>query len=1335
MKTKYPETYYSFKFIPRQVALVSGQVSAIGSSIVATGPTVNAAQTETETKIQHFVVLGHSEFHAGRYLPALDYYLQAWNLIPKSLWFQVPDVRIVTLLDAMLKVDLNDALIEKSSLALQKIKYGLPDGPLPPVVTDPPPEIQAVMKELNAPQINKPELHLERGVQMLEQGLLKQAAKEFKIGMEGAGGRDKDLLLRAKTGLAAIELRSGNYSNAVQQFGKLKNEAIETGNKTTIASMDHNIGVAHTLDGNDAEAGKYFAQSASQIDTALDWKVTHTTNPGIQSVERPVGIQGLSMVLDIGTGWKAIPTTPAAELTDSFVCYQGNEAVMLDLNADLASEIENKLLKPRISANTLDKLGIHFEILPQFISYFSHVGGFVLPMALGDCYAALGDYDKAISYYTKVRDYKYLNLAIERPVVWLRMAKAYLRKGIRQYRNRDNAGAQVSFEKIVKIVNGNLQMSGPLYSGTFSAFKTPHKNFLKSTDKIGFSSISYERRIILLNAFSTLNQILTGFNYLGLPENIVPIHSWQYLQNLARYFAKQAIQAERAYISFRDGAEKEEMTRLILEQSVQAQQAAVKVEERRVNASVEQRKVAVLGAQVADVRLDNAQDRKADFESTSAELAVLEEINGWATGPMDKANIDGAWAEVLGMDPGTYDTYQVVRRVAALRAQISNAFELRDKQRQIDELTASKAVADAQVGVADKMIAMAYAQLELAQLRVAHSDEQLAAFEDQEFTPELWHALADAQREISDNYLDQAINVAFLMERAFEFEYDLEVNRIRFDYAKSELQGLLSADFLLQDIDQFSYDRVLQTEKQLPIKATISLADRYPYQFFNEFMRNGKIEFETLLEDFDFAQPGAHVRKLRRLEVVVEGSIGREGLRGILSNSGISRFRDRNGDVKVRQQKPEIQLLSLYDMRRDGFVFTLEDSVLELFENSGVASGWTLEIPPNSNDLNYGAISNIHVTYYYDAFYSKSIEHRVRAELAAAALYEHQLGFRLSAHFPDEFFALQDSGSVGLNLDNGYLPRNHTQSTIKECRIVIQTETGISAQNIVVSVTAQTQGITLDQTTDVNGMIATGSGTAAMNTLRGAALQDTWTVFFDPAKNAAAIAAGFSWDKVTDIYQFVEYQYTPRGHHIISDDFTADPMARFDVVDDAAAVNSAPSQWSHDTSGFIQQTANIHGGPSGSNSTSVNRPGTCLVRKENAHWVSSRDICLRATVQSMDDDGIGLVFRYQDPDNFYFFLMDSQRGVMRLGKKIAGTFIELNEAAANTTVAPYTPGTNYNVAVAAVDDAMTVYIDDKQVLVGRDADLLLPGRVGLYSWGNTGARFHRLELETIWGEV
>src|SRR5206468_9997266 len=124
----------------------------------------------------------------------------------------------------------------------------------------------------------------------------------------------------------------------------------------------------------------------------------------------------------------------------------------------------------------------------------------------------------------------------------------------------------------------------------------------------------------------------------------------------------------------------------------------------------------------------------------------------------------------------------------------------------------------------------AVGQRQLAELRLAQVQAQLAFFNGQEFTPELWDNLAQAQRDISRRYLDWAISAAFLMERAFEYQYDTEVTRIRFDYERSELHGLLAGDFLLADIDSFSFDRLLETAKRVPIKVSIPLADRYPFQ-------------------------------------------------------------------------------------------------------------------------------------------------------------------------------------------------------------------------------------------------------------------------------------------------------------------------------------------------------------------------------------------------------------------------------------------------------------------------------------------------------------------------
>ena len=55
----------------------------------------------------------------------------------------------------------------------------------------------------------------------------------------------------------------------------------------------------------------------------------------------------------------------------------------------------------------------------------------------------------------------------------------------------------------------------------------------------------------------------------------------------------------------------------------------------------------------------------------------------------------------------------------------------------------------------------------------------------------------------------------------------------------------------------------------------------------------------------------------------------------------------------------------------------------------------------------------------------------------------------------------------------------------------------------------------------------------------------------------------------------------------------------------------------------------------------------------NAVW---RDYDFGVTARSMDDDALGVVFRYVDRDNFYRFSIDRQRGVRQLVAKVHGHY-------------------------------------------------------------------------------
>jgi hypothetical protein len=309
------------------------------------------------------------------------------------------------------------------------------------------------------------------------------------------------------------------------------------------------------------------------------------------------------------------------------------------------------------------------------------------------------------------------------------------------------------------------------------------------------------------------------------------------------------------------------------------------------------------------------------------------------------------------------------------------------------------------------------------------------------------------------------------------------------------------------------------------------------------------------------------------------------------------------------------------------------------------------------------------------------------------------------------------------------MPPNQVNPRILDAQIAVVTEDGVSSSGLVVNVKSDSGGLDIDQTTDANGIIATGTAAEPLNAVRGKSLLDAWTITFDQVANAAAFAAGFEWQKVVNIFLNFEYEYEPRGRIAVTDDFSTDTLAEFDVVDDAAA-SGGPSVWDHSASlgGGMQQTSAIMGGPV--DDTPV-KPGTYLVRKVSPQWPALAGVSIYCHMQSGDDHAIGLVFRYQDVDNFYFFLMDRQRNYRRIGKKVAGVFQELDVPAVQNVTPGFEINQTYDVAAACAGDAISVFLDGVHILTGRDSSIAAAGQVGLYSWGNPSASFLDLSVRPV----
>ena len=343
-------------------------------------------------------------------------------------------------------------------------------------------------------------------------------------------------------------------------------------------------------------------------------------------------------------------------------------------------------------------------------------------------------------------------------------------------------------------------------------------------------------------------------------------------------------------------------------------------------------------------------------------------------------------------------------------ARLQNQYQIATMNRQANELSAAAAQAGAEVAAANARVTAAQASAHAAAVRVQASQQLVQAFDQQRFTPDVWNALGDRMNGLSQRYLMWALGIAKRMQSAYNFENDVAVQIIRPDYTSSEVHGLLAADALMADIQSFTYDLITSTApKPQPLKQTISLSQRYPFQFETQLRRTGSMDFQTDLDDFDSVYPGTYAGRIEHVEVAVDGIIPARGISGSLTNAGISQYRTPSasgGTMKQRVQNRETQIVSDFDVRADALVDNPDRRQLGVFQGAGLASTWTLALPKDVNQqLDFNALVDVRLTFTYRARFDPDLRASVLAELAARpGIHARQRPFPLRWVFADAFF-------------------------------------------------------------------------------------------------------------------------------------------------------------------------------------------------------------------------------------------------------------------------------------------------------------------------------------------
>lgn len=189
---------------------------------------------------------------------------------------------------------------------------------------------------------------------------------------------------------------------------------------------------------------------------------------------------------------------------------------------------------------------------------------------------------------------------------------------------------------------------------------------------------------------------------------------------------------------------------------------------------------------------------------------------------------------------------------------------------------------------------------------------------------------------------------------------------------------------------------------------------------------------------------------------------------------------------------------------------------------------------------------------------------------------------------------------------------------------------------------------------------------------------------------------------------------------LLSDDFTNGVIQGWTVVDEGTL--DAPSKWL-EGSGRLMQLSNIYG-PNWY--ATDHRKGTYL------YWSDPQALgwstyALSVTFNNTDDAGVGVLFRYQNPSNYYKVDLDSQKNFHKLFKMAGG--IETILAAESGA---YVLASNYVLRVEVTNSEITVLLNSTVLFGGTITDSdLKAGTVALYSWGSRGVFFNNLRVTPL----
>ena len=900
---------------------------------------------------------------------------------------------------------------------------------------------------------------------------------------------------------------------------------------TLDAVADWQLSRTYTDQGN-THAATFFYERAKDTDPEtiqiLDKFITNTET-----------IDGISSIVSSGL----------ASQDRSFGAIINNQVVTSSWKAGEGpplDQVRSTFYEERVHQNDLGRLGALPAQSSDFVLSLPHLYYYVIPLGLAECYHALGDYANSEANYLLAASYQYLNETIEAPYIWQRLANLYLEWGNFLFRNDEVADAKEKYEQV--LLSDGLVPTSVLYTkeslkpgGDIARIVVA--NLEKLTGKeITDATLGVNPLIAaaIIEVYQQLLKIIGGLDFWGNWKMSVPIWSFDYLQTVAITFAQLAVSAERDFINFQDRADQTALTLQQINQSVQQANEEVAAARYQGEAAEHEVQAYRTGHALATQRAKDAIANADEYESTSAQAITLQ---------AESAMVSGGDSGGAGYLNSLADTLQFQGSIEGSRASVAAATQLvasrytRDYEVQVlrnmaSELNVATEQAQNELLAAISRSAAAACAETVAILHVHAAKQNLETFKNQVFTPDVWYRLGSSMWHLYRRYLAMAERIAHMMQQAYNFETDQSLHLIKGDYSTGEVKGLLGAEALLADIQTFTYELITSiTNKSQPIRHTISLAENYPFAFENQFRKTGKMNFETRIQDFDAYYPGTYAGRIEAVEIEVEGIIPVIGISGSLTNSGISGYRVPSKSstssspegLKYRVQPKETLIFSDYSVARDALLIKNDERMLRIFQGSGLASTWTLEIPKTINDIDYGALTDIRLTFYYKARFDPDLREHVLKQLSSIpGINERQRGIPLRWVYPDAFFHFQETGELTIDLKTTDFRWNETHPMITNIGIFILTDDSVNVSDLKVGLTTPTHDMITTQM-DSKGWSSSDSIGSPWKVLASGNALGSYKISFNAVNNPALVKDGkLILSPIVNIVLILQYSFTPK---------------------------------------------------------------------------------------------------------------------------------------------------------------------------------------------------------------